>query len=97
LGRAWHNVALMIHESGRDVDEARAFANRWVLDSEKEIAKRVEFVLHPVWRSYIFVYAIGERIVEAWTGGDAGRYRRLLTEHLTTTDLAQVWPTSPAS
>jgi hypothetical protein len=87
LSRAWHNFALMVHEYGRDVDEARAFVNRWVLDSEEEIAKRIEFVLHPVWRAYIVVYAVGERLVEAWTHGDPGRYRRLLTEQLTTVDL----------
>jgi hypothetical protein len=88
LGRAWHNVALMVHEYGRSVDDAREFANRWVLDSEDEIGKRLEFVLHPVWRAYIVVYSVGERIVEAWTNSDPGRYRRLLTEQLTTSDLS---------
>ena len=88
LSRAWHNVALMVHEYGRDVDEARAFANRWLLDSEEEIAKRFEFVLHPVWRAYIVIYDAGERLVEAWTNGDPRRYRRLLTEQLTTSDLS---------
>ncbi len=87
LGRVWHNVALMIHGEGRGVDVARAFADRWSLDSEPEIAKRLEFILHPVWRAYIVVYSAGERLVAAWTGGDARRYRRLLTEQMTTADL----------
>jgi hypothetical protein len=78
----------MVHEYGRDVDEARAFANRWLLESEEEIAKRIEFVLHPVWRAYIVIYDAGERLVEAWTDGDPRRYRRLLTEQLTTSDLS---------
>jgi hypothetical protein len=88
LSRAWHNVALMVHEYGRGIDEARAFANRWLLESEEEIAKRFEFVLHPVWRAYIVIYDAGERLVDAWTDGDPRRYRRLLTEQLTTVDLS---------
>ncbi len=87
LGRVWHNVALMIHEDGRGADEARAFADRWVLTSEKEIAKRLEFILHPVWRAYIVVYGAGERLVEAWTRDDLQGYRRLLTEQMTTGDI----------
>ena len=87
FGRVWHNVALMMYEQGRDVDEARAFARRWLLNTDEEIAKNMEFVRHPVWRAYGVVYEAAQTLVEAWTGGDPGRYRRLLTEQLTTTDL----------
>jgi len=33
------------------------------------------------------VYETGRRLVEAWCGGGPARFRRLLTEQLTTTDL----------
>jgi hypothetical protein len=88
LAVAWNNVAVMIHEDGRGVEEARAFANRWLLDSEQEINKKLEFVLHPVWRAYSVVYEAGKTLVQAWTGGDPTRFRRLLTEQLTTADLS---------
>ena len=87
LGLVWNNVALMMYEQGRDVDEAHAFARRWLLNSDEEIAKNMEFVRHPTWRAYGVVYEAAQTLVEAWTGGDPARYRRLLTEQLTTTDL----------
>jgi hypothetical protein len=77
----------MLHEEGRDTAEARAFALQWGLRSEPEVDKMLEFVLHPVWRAYVVVYEVGQRLVEVWTAGDSERYRRLLTEQLTTADL----------
>jgi hypothetical protein len=87
MSRISQRAALMLHEEGRDADETRAFALRWGLRPEPEVDKMLEFVLHPVWRAYVVVYEVGERLVEAWTAGDPGRYRRLLTEQLTTADL----------
>jgi hypothetical protein len=87
ISRVSHRAALMLHEEGRDADEARAFALRWALRPEAEVDRMLEFVLTPVWRAYVVVYEVGERLVEAWTAGDPARYRRLLTEPLTTADL----------
>ncbi|HEY6017827.1 MAG TPA: hypothetical protein VIU16_13650, partial [Gaiellaceae bacterium] len=87
IKRVAHNVALMLHEQGRSRDEARDFALRWSLRPEPEVEKILDFGLHPVWRAYVVVYEVGERLVSAWTGGDPARFRRLLTEQLTTPDL----------
>lgn len=87
IARIAHNVALMLHEQGRSRGEARDFALRWSLRPAPEVEKMLDFGLHPVWRAYVVVYEVGERLVSAWTGGDPARYRRLLTEQLTTADL----------
>lgn len=87
LEQAWTNVAFMIHAEGRDVAEAREFARRWLLVSDEHIAKRIEFIVHPVWRAYIVLYNAGQRLVEAWTGGSTSKFKRLLSEQLTTSDL----------
>ncbi len=80
-------AAHMIHVQGRDLDDARAFVSRWSLRPPDEVEKTIEFVTHPTWRAYVVVYETGRRLVEAWTAADPARYRRLLTEQLTTTDL----------
>jgi hypothetical protein len=41
----------------------------------------------PVWRSYITIYADGERLCRDWVAGDPARFRRLLTEQLSPRDL----------
>jgi hypothetical protein len=87
LERISHRVALMLHEEGRDPEEARAYALRWSLRTETEVDKMLEFILHPVWRAYVVVYEVGERLVRSWVAGDPARYRRLLTEQLSTADL----------
>lgn len=86
FARIAHNVALMLHEEGRGRDEAGAFALRWNLRSESEVEKLLDFGVHPAWRAYVVVYVAGERLVEPWAAEPA-RFRRLLTERLTTSDL----------
>ena len=53
-------------------------------------AKRLEFIEHPLWRTYVFVYHEGEQLLERWLDLDgagaaerAGRFGRLLREQLT--------------
>ena len=50
--------------------------------------KRMEFLEHPVWRTYVFVYAEGEALLERWIAAvppdqHAARFGRLLHEQLT--------------
>lgn len=88
MRRVWHTVAFMLHEQRQSVDEARAYARRWLLDADERLEKTIEFVQHPVWRAYVVVYDAGQRLVERWTAGDPARFRRLLTEQLTPADLS---------
>jgi hypothetical protein len=53
-------------------------------------AKRLEFIEHPLWRTYVFVYHEGEQLLERWLDLDgdglnarAARFGRLLREQLT--------------
>ena len=51
-------------------------------------AKRLEFIEHPLWRTYVFVYADGEAILRRWLEAAppevrAARFGRLLREQVT--------------
>ena len=51
-------------------------------------AKRLEFIEHPLWRTYVFVYAEGEALLSRWVDAvpepdRAARFGRLLHEQLT--------------
>ncbi len=89
IWRTDDSAARLIHVEGRDLDEVRAYLRRWSLRPPDEVEKTIEFVTHPTWRSYVVVYETGRRLVEAWCDGDPARFRRLLTEQLTTADLLQ--------
>ena len=51
-------------------------------------AKRLEFIEHPLWRTYVFVYAEGEALLRRWLESvpeaeRVARFGRLLHEQLT--------------
>jgi hypothetical protein len=81
------NVAWMIHADGRPLDEAREYLIRWALTSEKRADQALRFIGDPMWRSYSITYIEGYRLCRDWVAGDPGRFKRLLTEQLTTSDL----------
>ena len=87
MRRLYHTVALMLHAENRSREETREYALRWSLRPPNEVDKMLEFVLHPAWRAYVVVYDVGERLVRNWVRGDPARFRRLLTEQLTSADL----------
>ena len=90
LAAAYDNAGIMLHEQHIDPDAARQYVRRWAVESDDRIDLKMEFLQHPVWRAYSPIYEAGEGIVEAWTAGNPARFRRLLTEQLTATDLAAV-------
>ena len=52
--------------------------------------KRLEFIEHPLWRTYVFVYDEGEALLRRWLdvvpeADRAARFARLLHEQLTPT------------
>jgi len=81
------NVAWMIHADGRSTDEARDYLMRWVLTSERRTDQALRFIADPMWRSYSITYIEGYRLCRDWVAGDPERFKRLLTEQLTTADL----------
>ena len=84
------NAGMMLHERHIDPGTVRSYYRRWSVETDERIDKRMEFLLHPVWRAYVSIYEAGERIVETWTAGKADLFRRLLTEQLTPADLDAV-------
>ena len=82
------NAALMLHAEGApraEVLDYLASAGRY----PRAIAeKRLEFLEHPLWRTYIFVYSEGEALLRRWVDSvperdRPGRFARLLHEQLT--------------
>ena len=82
------NAALMLHADGAPREEVLAYLERRLLSTPERAAKRLEFISHPLWRTYVFVYFEGERLLRRWLemvpeAGQAARFRRLLAEQLT--------------
>ena len=82
------NAALLLHEDGRSRDEVVDYIEHWSLAPREHTEKRVEFITHPTWRAYISSYTSGYELCKRWVAGDTERFRRLLTEQLSTRDLA---------
>jgi hypothetical protein len=83
------NVALLIHTRGSSKEEAVEYSMRWGLTTRKRAEQTVRFVSDPVWRSYISTYTDGYELCRAFVDGDPLRFKRLLTEQLTSADLAR--------
>jgi hypothetical protein len=82
------NAALMLHADGVPRDEVLAYLRRYLLATPERAAKRLEFIEHPLWRTYVFVYFEGERLLRRWLERvpepeQAARFRRLLGEPFT--------------
>lgn len=82
------NAAYLRHADGQSHDQ--------VLDYLREVggygptlaAKRLEFIEHPLWRTYVFVYAEGEALLRRWVEAvplpeRVARFGRLLHEQIT--------------
>ena len=88
LGAIGGNAALLRHVEGRSHDEAVGYLRDVGRVSQARAEKRLEFIEHPLWRTYIFVYAEGEALLERWVDAvpdeeRAARFVRLLREQLT--------------
>jgi hypothetical protein len=81
------NAALMRHADGAPRKAALDYLVETGRFAPDVAAKRLEFIEHPLWRTYVFVYSEGEALLRAWVdavpGADrAGRFARLLHEQL---------------
>ena len=82
------NAALMRHADGVARDEVLAYLMRAGRYPPNVAEKRLEFLEHPLWRTYIFVYSEGEALLREWLEAvpdmdRPGRFARLLHEQLT--------------
>ena len=92
LDEARVNAAMMLHEDGRPRDEVLEFLVEVGRFAPDTAAKRLQFIEHPLWRTYVFVYSEGEALLRRWLDevpdeARAGRFRRLLRESLTPPDI----------
>ena len=68
-------------------------SSRSVASPQETAAKRLEFIEHPMWRTYVFVYTEGEALLRRWLEAvpperRTERFGRLLREPLTPVAIA---------
>ena len=88
LPAARGNAALMRHAEGLPAKDVLAYLRDVAAYDASSAAKRMEFIEHPLWRTYVFVYADGEAMVGEWLDAvpqaeQPARFGRLLREQLT--------------
>ena len=82
------NAAILRHADGRSHDDVLAYLCDVGRTPRAIAEKRLEFIEHPLWRTYVFVYAEGEALLRRWLeavpdGERVARFGRLLHEQLT--------------
>jgi hypothetical protein len=81
------NAALMRHADGASHDETLAYLEQVGRLPRALAERRLEFIEHPLWRTYVFVYHEGEALLDRWLTAApepnrAARFGRLLREQL---------------
>ncbi len=79
------DAALLLHVDGWGRAEVGAWLERVALLPPERAARKLEFISHPMWRTYAFVYADGAELLSRWLAAvperdRPGRFRRLLVE-----------------
>lgn len=82
------NAAIRRHADDWSHDDVLEYLATVARYAPAVAAKRLEFIEHPLWRTYVFVYAEGEALLTRWVdavpaGDRAARFGRLLHEQLT--------------
>ncbi|MDO8484166.1 MAG: hypothetical protein Q7S35_04405, partial [Candidatus Limnocylindrales bacterium] len=82
------NAAILRHADERSHDEVLEYLREVGRYAPASAAKRLEFIEHPLWRTYVFVYAEGEALLSRWLEAvpeqqRVERFGRLLHEQLT--------------
>ncbi len=94
LGAVRGNAALLRHADGASHETVLEYLVEVGRFSPEVAAKRLEFIEHPLWRTYVFVYAEGEALLRRWVEAvpaaeQPARFARLLHEQLTPTAIAE--------
>ena len=85
------NAAILYHTDQINRDQALDYLITYGLSSPERAAKRFEFFTNPLFRSYIFTYTHGYDLIAAAADGDkAPLFRRLLTEQILPSQLAEI-------
>jgi hypothetical protein len=88
LGTIDGNAAILRNADGLSHDAVVDYLCDVGAYAPERAQKRMEFLEHPVWRTYVFVYAEGEALLERWLAAvppdeQPARFARLLHEQLT--------------
>ena len=88
LGAIRGNAAILRHADGRSHEEVLDYLVDVGRYPRAVSEKRLEFIEHPLWRTYVFVYAEGEALLRRWLtlvpeAERPARFGRLLHEQLT--------------
>ena len=89
------DAALQLHVAHRSREVVLRFLEQDALYGPERARKSLEFIDHPLWRTYIFCYAGGERLIGRWCAAAGSlaaqqeRFFRLLTGQLTPSGIAQ--------
>ncbi len=86
------NAAILRHADGWTHDAVLDYLRTVGRMGAETAAKRLEFIEHPLWRTYVFVYAEGEALLHRWVDAvppdhRAACFGRLLHEQLTPADV----------
>ncbi len=85
------NAALLLHRDGRPPDQVRQYIDGYALRTPQGVAKAMDFIQNPLFRSYIFNYTAGKALLAPLLEGPdtLANFRRLLSEPLTPTQIRQ--------
>jgi hypothetical protein len=88
IGAIRGNAAFLLHADGRSHDEVLTYLQEVGGYTCELAAKRLEFIEHPLWKTYVFVYAEGEALLRRWLEAApaperVARFGRLLHEQVT--------------
>jgi hypothetical protein len=88
------DAALQLYVAKRSREDVVRFLEEDALATHERALKSLEFIEHPLWRTYVFCYAGGERLLTKWVeaAGDQSaknaRFFRLLSEQITPSSVA---------
>jgi hypothetical protein len=93
LGAIGANAAILRHVEGRSRAEVVDYLVTVGRQPRERAEQRLDFIEHPLWRTYVFVYSEGEALLERWLDQPSGpgprvRFGRLLREALTPSGIA---------
>jgi hypothetical protein len=83
------NAALLLHRDNRRAEEVRTYVERYGLRTPREAAQAIKFIQNPLFRSYIFNYAVGKELLAPLLQGPdrIENFHRLLREPFTPTQV----------
>ena len=83
------NAALLLHHDGRPPEEVQSYVEHYGLRTPREAEQALKFLQNPLFRSYVFNYAMGKALLAPLLEGpDAvANYQRLLSEPFTPTQV----------